>query len=93
MIPFIAIIMKYFIKDSNMDQLIGMLKFVIPMCIGLPIVMGGSGFIASFYQSQKEVIIQGQLYRHVIVSLYFIIGAFSFFIYPIAKQIIVLKQD
>lgn len=91
MIPFAAIILKLMITGSSASQLSDALKFIIPLCIGLPIVMGGSGFIASFYQKQQTTI-QLQLYRHVIISTYFFIGAFGFIIYPIIKQILIMKK-
>jgi len=90
MIPFIAIISKPLLIDSDSSQLMDTLKFVIPLCIGLPVVMGGSGFIGSFYQKEHTTV-QLQLYRHVIVSGYFLIGAFTFIVYPMIKQILIMK--
>lgn len=90
MIPFLALISKPILLNSNSSHLMETLKFVILLCIGLPVIMGGSGFIGSFYQ-KAHTTVQLQLYRHVIVSAYFLIGAFAFIIYPIIKQILILK--
>lgn len=72
-------------------ELWDLLIFIIPICIGFPIVIGGAGFISSFY-SEERVILKKQLYRHISMSGYFEVGAIYFIIIPILEKIISSKQ-
>jgi len=73
------------------QELWDLLKFVTPLCIGIPILMGSAGFITSFYQNEQNVI-QMQLYRHIAMTLYFSLGTFFFVIYPIVSKIFHLRE-
>ena len=72
------------------DILWDVLKFITPLCIGIPILMGGAGFITSFYQAEKDVI-RLQLYRHIAVAVYFELGAMLFLIYPVLKRVLLIR--
>ena len=88
---------KVFISDSQVNieryqELWDLLKFVTPLCIGVPILMGSAGFITSFYQTEQNVI-QLQLYRHIAMTIYFMIGTFCFVIYPIISKILFVREE
>lgn len=78
------------IIGKSYKELWDMLKMLIPVCLGLPIVMGGVGFIAAFYKEAQEVI-NLQLYRHVYMAIYFELGAISLLIYPIFKRLLIYR--
>lgn len=84
----------FFLNKSKLvkeyQELWDLLKFIFPICIGFPVLLGGVGLIRSFYKS--EDFIQIQLYRHIAMSLYFIGGASVFIIYPILKRIVKLRE-
>lgn len=78
-------------SHERYQELWDLLKFVTPLCIGVPILMGSVGFITSFYQSEQNVI-RLQLYRHITMTIYFIIGTFCFVIYPVMSKILFLRE-
>jgi len=92
------IIYKVFILGSTISlsniakyqELWDLLKFITPILIGIPILTGGTGFITAFYQNEPEVI-KYQLYRHILMAVYFEIGAFAFIFLPIIKKIIEIR--
>lgn len=74
------------------QELWDVLKILIPVCIGFPILMGGGGLIASFYKEEQEFL-RTQLYRHIAMALYFEIGAAFFLLLPIMKKILSLRGN
>jgi len=74
------------------QELCDLLKILIPICIGFPILMGGGGFIASFYKEEQEFL-KIQLYRHIAMALYFEIGAALFLLLPILKKILYMRGN
>jgi len=93
---FALIIQNVFLKKrSNLkdeyQELFDLLKFIIPLCISFPILLGGSGFITSFYTEQD--FIQLQLYRHISMSLYFVVGTIIFIVFPLLKKILELRES
>ena len=72
------------------EELWDLLKFITPICLGIPILMGAAGFITSFYQTEQEMI-RLQLYRHIAMVVYFELGAVLFLIYPVLKRILLIK--
>ena len=79
------------IDSSKLNELWDLLKFVTPICIGIPIIMGGVGFISSFYQGEQSVM-RLQLYRHISMALYIEFGTIYFIVYPIFKKILIIKN-
>lgn len=79
------------VSIERYQELWDLLKFITPLCIGIPILMGSAGFITSFYQNDQNVI-QMQLYRHIAMTLYFSLGTFLFVIYPIVSKILHLRE-
>ena len=75
------------LDSKDYQELWDLLKFITPICIGLPILMGGGGFITAFYQREQDVV-RKQLYRHITMAAYFEIGAVLFLNFPILKRII-----
>lgn len=71
-------------------ELWDLLKFVTPICLGMPILMGGGGFITSFYQTE-QVMVRLQLYRHIAMVVYFGVGAATLIVYPILRQILIIR--
>lgn len=93
---FAIVIQNVFLKQSSIlkdeyQELWDILKFIVPLCIGFPVILGGSGFITSFYKEQE--FIQLQLYRHIIMSLYFVLGTIIFIVYPLIKKILELRES
>lgn len=78
------------IESREYSELWDVLKFITPLCIGIPILMGGAGFITSFYQAEKDVI-RLQLYRHIAMAIYFELGAVLFLIYPVLKRVLLIR--
>lgn len=78
------------LKDEYQD-IFDLLKFIVPLCISFPVLLGGSGFITSFYTEQE--FIQLQLYRHISMSLYFILGSIIFIVYPLLKKILEIRES
>jgi len=72
------------------QELWDILKLITPICLGVPILMGGAGFITSFYQTDQEMI-RLQLYRHIAMAVYFELGAVLFLIYPVLKRILIIR--
>ena len=69
----------------------GIIKFVLPISIGLPLLVGGVGFISSFYSGDQDIV-RLQLYRHFYLSAYFLLGAGFFVIYPMLYQMLRFKS-
>jgi len=93
---FTIIIQNSFLKKpSNLkdeyQELWDLLKFIVPLCISFPVLLGGSGLITSFYTEQE--FIQLQLYRHISMSLYFVLGTIIFIVYPLLKKILELRES
>jgi hypothetical protein len=87
---------KVFLKSNQISieryqELWDLLKFITPLFVGLPIILGSVGFITSFYQTEQSVI-RLQLYRHIAMTIYFIIGTFCFIIYPIISKILFVRE-
>lgn len=78
------------LRSPEYVELWDLLKFAAPLCIGIPLIMGGAGFITAFYQSEKDMI-RLQLYRHIAMAVYFEIGAAAFILYPIAKRLLTIR--
>ncbi|KKN54413.1 hypothetical protein LCGC14_0592590 [marine sediment metagenome] len=78
------------LASPEYKELLDLLKFIIPLCLGIPILMGGAGFITSFYQSEQGMI-RLQLYRHILMAIYFELGATLFLIYPILRRILLVR--
>jgi hypothetical protein len=74
------------------QELWDLLKILIPICVGFPILMSGGGFIASFYREEQEIL-RVQLYRHIAMALYFEIGAALFLLLPILKKILSMRGN
>lgn len=74
------------------QELWDFLKFFIPICIGFPILIGGGGFITSFY-GEEQGFMRVQLYRHITMALYFEIGASLFLLLPIIKKILSMRGN
>jgi len=66
------------------------LKYITTICLGIPILMGGAGFITSFYQTEQDMI-RLQLYRHIAMAVYFELGAILFLIYPVLKRVLLIR--
>ena len=79
-------------SPAQRQALWDLLKFVVPLCIGLPVVMGGVGFVSSFYSGEKEIL-RLQLHRNVYMTGYFYVGAVVFVVYPIARQLLLSKPN
>ena len=79
------------VSIERYQELWDLLKFVTPLSIGIPILMGSAGFITSFYQNEQNVI-RLQLYRHIAMTIYFSMGTFIFVIYPIVSKILQLRE-
>jgi len=77
-------------SSSEYNELWDMVKFITTICLGIPILMGGAGFITSFYQTEQDMI-RLQLYRHIAMAVYFEIGAILFLIYPVLKRVLLIK--
>lgn len=102
LILFAGIIVSEIFIQPHASQLIGnpnqyqelwdLLKTLIPICIGFPILVGGAGLIASFYKEEQEFL-QVQLYRHIAMSLYFEIGAALFLFMPLIKKILSMRGN
>ncbi len=95
-IIFSIILSKTFIHSDvytieKYRELWDIIKFITPFCIGIPILMGSVGFITSFYQKEQSVI-RLQLYRHVLMTIYFVIGTLSLIVYPIVKEILIVRE-
>lgn len=93
---FAIIIQNVFLKKrSNLkdeyQELFDLLKFIVPLCISFPVLLGGSGFITSFYTEQD--FIQLQLYRHISMSLYFVFGTIIFIVFPLLKKILQMRES
>jgi len=74
------------------QELWDLLKILIPICIGFPILMSGGGFIAYFYMREQEFL-RVQLYRHIAMALYFEIGAALFLLLPILRKILYMRGN
>jgi len=74
------------------QELWDLLKILIPICIGFPILMGGGGFIASFY-IEEQGFLRMQLYRHIGMALYFEIGVALFLLLPTMKKILSMRGN
>lgn len=74
------------------QELWDVLKSLIPICIGFPILMGGGGFISSFYKEEQEFL-RTQLYRHIAMAIYFEIGAALFLLLPIMNKILSMRGN
>jgi hypothetical protein len=85
-------ISKDIISTARYKELWDLLKFVAPFTIGIPILIGSVGFISSFYQPEQNVI-RLQLYRHLAMTIYFILGTFCFILYPIIAKILILREN
>lgn len=84
-------LLKNEVSVERYQELWDLLKFVTPLFIGIPILLGSAGLITSFYQNEANVI-KMQLYRHVALTLYITIGSFYFIIYPIIIKILYLRE-
>ncbi len=71
------------------ERLWDLLKLSIPLVLGFSAIFGGVGAISSFYDTPQEFI-HRQMYRHLYLTIYFVLGMGLFVMYPIFRQILTM---
>lgn len=71
------------------ERLWDLLKLFIPLILGFSAIFGGVGAISSFYDTPQEFI-HRQMYRHLYLTFFFVLGMGLFVMWPIFKQILTM---
>ncbi len=78
-------------NEKIYQELWDLMKLLCPISINFPLLVSGGSLISTMFSKENGLLSQ-QLYRHIILAMYFEVGVFVFILGPIAKNIILLKN-
>ncbi len=81
----------FFDKKELYDELWNVFRISISLSIGMPIIAGGGALLASFFKNDISFL-RIQLYRHLTMILYFEFGIILLVIWPVIKQILLMRK-